>query len=53
MGSAIFLHCFGDRKPYTGGCVSIPLEQMRFVMEHVSPECVVVIDSLDNLDGTF
>ncbi len=53
LGSAIFLHCFGDRKPYTGGCVSIPLEQMRFVMEHVSPECVVVIDSLDNLDGTF
>ena len=27
-GSAIFLHCFGDRKPRTGGCVAIPEEQM-------------------------
>ena len=53
LGSAIFLHCFGDRKPYTGGCVSIPLEQMLFVMRRVSPDCAVVIDSLENLNGTF
>ncbi len=52
-GSAIFLHCFGNRKPYTGGCVSIPMEQMLFVMQHVSPDCVVVIDSIDNLGGSF
>ena len=53
LGSAIFLHCFGDGKPYTGGCVSIPLEQMLFVMRRVSPDCAVVIDSLENLNGTF
>jgi L,D-peptidoglycan transpeptidase YkuD (ErfK/YbiS/YcfS/YnhG family) len=53
LGSAIFLHSFGDRKPYTGGCVSLPIEQMHFVMQHVSPDCVVVIDSLENLGGSF
>lgn len=52
-GSAIFLHCFGNRKPYTGGCVAIPMEKMRFVMEHVSPDCVVVIDTLENMGGEF
>ena len=53
LGSAIFLHCLGDRKPYTGGCVAIPMEQMYFVMRHVSPDCVVVIDTLENLGGSF
>lgn len=52
-GSAIFLHCIGDRKPYTGGCVSVPMDQMYFIMRHVSPDCVVVIDTLENLGGTF
>lgn len=50
-GSAIFLHCLGDHKPRTGGCVAIPMDQMYFVMQHVKPECVVVIDSLENLGG--
>lgn len=48
-GSAIFLHCFGKLKPYTGGCVSIPKEQMKKVMQYVDKDCVVVIDSLENL----
>ena len=52
-GSAIFLHCMGDRKPYTGGCVAIPMEQMLFVMRHVQPGCVVVIDTMENLDAAF
>ncbi len=52
-GSAIFLHCLGSRKPYTGGCVAIPMDQMLFVMQHVDPGCVVVIDSLDALGGKF
>ena len=49
LGSAIFLHCFGPAKPYTGGCVSLPEAKMRFVMRHVRPDCVVVIDHLKNL----
>ncbi len=52
-GSAIFLHCLGNRKPYTGGCVAIPMNQMYFVMQHVTPDCVVIIDTLDNLGGSF
>ena len=53
LGSAIFLHCFGSAKPWTGGCVSIPTEKMKFVMQNVTPECVVVIDTLENLGGTI
>ena len=52
-GSAIFLHCLGDRKPRTGGCVAIPMDQMYFVMQHVSPDCVVVIDSMENFGADF
>lgn len=48
-GSAIFLHCIGPNKPYTGGCVAIPQDKMRLVLQTVRPECVVVIDSLQNL----
>ena len=46
LGSAIFLHCFAPCKPYTGGCVAIPRDQMLTVMRRVQPDCVVVIDSL-------
>ncbi len=52
-GSAIFLHCLGPYKPYTGGCVAIPEEQMKVVMKRVQSNCVVVIDSLENLGGSF
>ena len=52
-GSAIFLHCLGSRKPYTGGCVAIPMDQMLFVMRHVSPDCAVVIDTLEAMGGSF
>ncbi|MCR5439334.1 MAG: L,D-transpeptidase family protein [Selenomonas sp.] len=48
-GSAIFLHCMGPNKPYTGGCVAIPQDKMRLVLQTVRPDCVVVIDSLKNL----
>ena len=49
LGSAIFLHCLGPIKPYTGGCVAIPKDKMEIVMKNVRPDCVVVIDSLENL----
>ncbi len=52
-GSAIFLHCLGTAKPYTGGCVAIPENIMRLVMQKVDPDCVVVIDTLENLGGSF
>ena len=52
-GSAIFMHCFGVNKPYTGGCVSLPVDKMRALMQRVEPDCVVVIDTLENLGGKF
>ncbi|MBQ9488125.1 MAG: L,D-transpeptidase family protein [Selenomonadaceae bacterium] len=51
-GSALFLHCFGPNKTWTAGCVAIPEEKMRFVMRNVNPDCVLVIDSLENLGGS-
>ncbi len=47
-GSGIFLHCFGGLG-YTHGCVAISEKDMKTVMTNVKPECVVVIDSSDNL----
>lgn len=52
-GSALFLHCIDPKKPFTGGCVAIPEEKMLFVMQHVQPGCLVVIDSLEKLGGSF
>ena len=48
-GSAIFLHCFGPWKPWTGGCVSVPENIMRKIMQNVREDCVVVIDTFENL----
>lgn len=48
-GSAIFLHCLGPVKPYTGGCVAIPEDQMVKVLKYVRSDCVVVIDSLKTI----
>lgn len=50
-GSAIFLHCFGLQKPYTGGCVALPENIMKLVMQRVKSDCVVVIDTVENLTG--
>lgn len=50
-GSAIFLHCFGPTKPYTGGCVSVPEYTMELIMQRVQADCVVVIDTLENMHG--
>lgn len=52
-GSAIFLHCFGPTKPYTGGCVALPENKMKQVMQRVQPDCVVVIGTLDSLGGSL
>ncbi|MCR4703818.1 MAG: L,D-transpeptidase family protein [Saccharofermentans sp.] len=48
-GSAIFLHCFGSNRNYTAGCVAVSEEDMVTIMNLVDPECVVIIDTADNL----
>ncbi len=52
-GSAIFLHCFGPQKPWTGGCVAVPKDIMLRVMRSVRPDCVVVIDTFENLGASW
>ncbi|MBR5618552.1 MAG: hypothetical protein IKW76_02330 [Clostridia bacterium] len=52
-GAAIFLHCFGPIKPFTAGCVSVPENIMKMIMQNVTEDCVVVIDTLENLGGEF
>ena len=48
-GSAIFLHCFNEVKPYTGGCVAVPEAVMKTIMQNVKEGCVVIIDELKNI----
>ena len=52
-GSALFIHCFGPAKPWTGGCVALPEDKMLIVMKTIRPGCLAVIDSLTNLGGSF
>ncbi len=52
-GSALFMQCFGDTKPWTGGSVAIPEEKMLFVMQHIKQGCICIIDSLETLGGSL
>ena len=51
LGSAIFIHCFSDASPYTAGCISLPAEKMRTLMQLVDTNCAVVINTLEALGG--
>ena len=48
-GSAIFLHCMHEAKPFTHGCVAIPEDKMLTVMQTVRPDCVLFIGQLREL----
>lgn len=52
-GSAIFLHCFGPQKPWTGGCVAVPKDVMPRIMRSVRADCVVVIDTFEGLGASW
>ncbi len=52
-GSAIFLHCLGPVKPFTGGCVAIPEYIMKLVMQNVEEGCVVIVDTMESLNASF
>ncbi len=50
-GYAFFLHCYRVNRTYTGGCVGIPENIMKFIMQHIKPGCRITIDSLENMNG--
>lgn len=52
-GFAFFFHCIGDRKPYTGGCVAVPENTMKIIMQNIKPGCKITIDSMENLNANF
>lgn len=47
VGSAIFLHCSTNRP--TGGCISVPEDQMITILKNVQPGCQIIIDSANGL----
>lgn len=52
-GFAFFFHCFGEKKPYTGGCVSVPESTMKIIMQSIKPGCKITIDTVENLNANF
>lgn len=48
-GSAIFLHCPSNGFKKTSGCIAIPVENMKRLMQMLEKDCVIVIDSRDNI----
>ena len=52
-GSALFMHCARPGRNLTLGCVAMPEDKMLFVMQNIRPGCLCIIDSLQNLGGSF
>ena len=50
-GSAIFLHCLDESNPYTRGGIAVPEYTMQTILQRVKSDCVVVIDTLENMNG--
>ena len=50
-GFGFFLHSFRVNRPYTGGCVAVPEDIMKFIMQHVQPGCRITIGSLEDFGG--
>ena len=50
-GAAFFFHSFRVNRPYTGGCVAVPEDIMRFIMQHVRPGCRIALDTLESFGG--
>ena len=48
-GSAIFLHCFADRKVNTEGCVTVPEQAMVTILKEASDNARIIIDTEENL----
>lgn len=41
-GSAVFIHCMGV-KPYTGGCIALPEDDMRYILRDADPGLKIII----------
>ena len=50
-GFAFFLHSFRVNRTYTGGCVAVPEDIMKFIMQNIEDGCKIKIDSLKKMRG--
>jgi len=50
-GFAFLMHCFGTAEPYTEGCVAVPEDIMKFILQHIEKGCKITIDTLENFGG--
>ena len=48
-GSAVFLHCMSEDAEATAGCIAVPEAYMREILKRVKPECVLIVDDVDNI----
>ena len=48
-GSAVFLHCTSEEAEATAGCIAIPEVYMREIMMRVEPQCLLIIDYVENI----
>ena len=49
----MFIKCFDSEKPYTNGSVEVPEDIMRILIQNVMSDCVILIDTMDNLGAEF
>lgn len=52
-GTKMFIKCFDSEKPYTNGSVEVPEDIMRILIQNVMSDCVILIDTMDNLGAEF
>jgi len=48
-GSAVFLHCTSENAEATAGCIAVPEVYMREIMKRVRPQCVLIIDEVEDI----
>lgn len=48
-GSAVFLHCISKEAEATAGCIAVPQVYMKEIMKRVGPECVFIVDKIENI----
>ena len=52
-GSQIFIKCLSSDRPYTNGSVEIPEDIMKLLIKNILQDCVIIIDTMDNLGAEF
>lgn len=48
-GSAVFLHCTSESAEATAGCIAISEVYMKKIMEIVDADCILIIDTMENV----